>query len=249
MNAPGRTVCCVDDNALYTYSCDILINGNLYARELAYRFGEKKPLLLLGGEYTPLRRAFREAEPIALRERGSEIFLCMGGSDPRDFTPRALAVLQELPGVRVRVLLGALTACDRRVRILAKANVRIEKGLSDVATAEYMRECDVAVASGGSIVYELAALGLPSVIVSQAENQDMICAYMERTGLMRSVGDWRLTDLRLLQSAVQALLSDPLRRRRESGALKKAVALNGAAAAANVIAEEIKKNAKRRGRA
>ena len=183
------------------------------------------------------------------REWGSEIFLCMGGSDPRDFTPRALAVLQDIPGARVRVLLGAMTACDRRVRALAKANVRIEKALSDAAAAEYMRGCDVAVASGGSIVYELAALGLPSVIVSQAENQDRICAYMERMGLMRSMGDWRSADLGLLRSTVQALLSDPARRRRESEALRRAIALDGAAAAAAVIAEAIEKNVSERGRA
>jgi UDP-2,4-diacetamido-2,4,6-trideoxy-beta-L-altropyranose hydrolase len=240
MNAPGRVVCCVDDNALYTYGCDIVLNGNLHARELTYRFGEKKPLLMLGGRYTLLRRAFRDAAPIEVKERGERIFLCMGGSDLRDFTPRALAALQDIPGVHIVVILGAMTACDRRVRALAKANVRVEKNLPDFAVAERMRECDVAVTSGGGIVYESATVGLPSVIVSQAENQDRICAYMAKKGLMKSMGDCTPADLQALRSAVQELLSDEPRRRRESAALKKAIALDGADAAAKVIVGRIK---------
>jgi spore coat polysaccharide biosynthesis predicted glycosyltransferase SpsG len=237
MNAPRRTVCCVDDNALYTYGCDIVLNGNLYAQELTYRFGEKKPLLLLGGRYTLLRRAFRETAPIKVRERGERIFLCMGGSDLRNFTPHALATLQDLPGMYIDVLLGAMTACDWQVRALAKANVRIAKNLPDFAVAERMRECDVAVISGGSIVYESATVGLPSVIISQAENQDRICAYMAKNGLMKSMGDCTSADLSALRTAVQELLLDGPRRRRESAMLKKAIASDGADAAAEVIME------------
>jgi len=55
--------------------------------------------------------------------------------------------------------------------------------------AEVMRGCDIARTAGGSTVYELAALGIPSVIIVQAGNQERIAEYLDRNGLMKCTGD------------------------------------------------------------
>lgn len=233
LNVPGRIVVCYDDNALYAYNCDILLNANLHAAELRFKFEGKTPSLLLGGKYALLRRELRTAAPFVIREKADRVFVCFGGSDLRNITPRVIEALKSMESVRLSVALGALTSCDDEVFALANDNVSVHK--TPAAISDLMRQCDIAVTAAGSMVYELAALGMPAITITQADNQSLIAEYMSRNGLMKCVGDWQNVDFNNLGSEVESLLRDASRRKTESNALKKTVDKNGAINAAGDI--------------
>jgi spore coat polysaccharide biosynthesis predicted glycosyltransferase SpsG len=226
LNSSERLLVCYDDNALYNYNCDVIVNANLYANELSINTFGKTPRMLLGGEYALLRCEFRESTPIVVKKQANRVFVCFGGTDLRNITPCVVATIQEIEGIELAVVLGGHTKCDDEVRRIAKENVVIYKTPKSIC--EIMQSCDIAVTSSGSMVYELATLGLPSIIMTQADNQVLITDYMSRNALMKSVGDWQSVDFGLLKREVSDLLHDFSRRKRESSGLRNSVDKGGA---------------------
>ena len=233
LNAANRLLVCYDDNALYTYDCDVLINANLYAHELKFRFGEKTPRLLLGSRYILLRREFRQAPPLQVREHADRIFICFGGSDPRNMTPIVIRALGEIDGVHLNVVLGPYTKNDREVLSLANENIIITK--APAAISEIMLNCDLAVTAAGSMIYELAALGLPTIAIIQADNQRLGAGYLARRRLVKCLGAWNNVDYDLLKHEVISTLNDFAGRKEKSSELLELVDKNGATNAANEI--------------
>ena len=233
LNSPGRLVVCYDDNALYTYNCDILLNANLHAHELNFRFGEKVPRLLLGSKYTLLRREFRESPLFVVREHAKRIFVCFGGSDLRNMTPKAVRILQEIDGVHLSVVLGPYTKNDEEVFTLANVNTSVYKAPESIS--EIMLNCDIAVTAAGSMIYELAALGLPTIAITQADNQLIGADYMTRRGLINCIGSWESVDPDKLKRTAASLLTDFTARKSQSSKLIETVNKNGAINAAREI--------------
>ena len=233
LNSPDKTIVCFDDNALYTYNCDTLINVNLHAEELKFKFGAKKPTLLLGGKYALLRREFRDSDVITVKENTNHVFVCFGGSDLRNMTPHVVKTLKDIPGIKLSVVLGSHTKNDDEVLALANDNITIFKTPKSIV--DIISTCDIAIASSGVMTYELAALGIPGILIAQAENQFLILEYMSRKKLFTSLGTWQDIDLEKLKSETIALLSDYERRLSESKRLSQAVDKNGAYNAANSI--------------
>jgi spore coat polysaccharide biosynthesis predicted glycosyltransferase SpsG len=225
LNSHRRLLVCYDDNALYRYNCDVLINANLYANELNFSFGSKIPKLLLGGKYALLREEFRNSEPLDVRKDANRIFICFGGTDLRNSTPKVVSALQNIVGIELTVVLGAMTNCDREVESLSSSNVRILK--TPKLISEVMRECDIAITAAGSMTYELASIGLPSLSIIQADNQKKIAEYMNRNGLIKCVGNWKNINIELLCNESNALLSDYSRRLAQSNSLYKTVDKKG----------------------
>ena len=235
LNAPNRTLVCYDDNALYTYNCDILINANLYAEELSFRLSDKIPHMLLGGRYALLRREFRDSIQITVNEHAYKVFVCFGGSDMRNITPRVVEALQGIDGIQLSVVLGEYTECDEEVYAVSGGNTIVYK--TPESMYDIMRRCDIAVASSGTMAYEMAAIGLPAISITQADNQFLIGEYMLRNKLMKCIGNWKNVDLTRLKDEVTLLLGDSGRRKTESAGLLKAVDKNGAINAAREIIE------------
>lgn len=233
LNAPGRVIVCYDDNAVYSYNCDVILNANLHAGELRFIFSGKSPHMLLGGKYALLRSEFRDVPAITIKKTATRVFVCFGGSDIRNMTPYAVKTLREIKDIRLTVVLGSLTSCDSDVFALAGDSVAVHK--TPEMISRLMSECDIAVSSAGSMVYELAALGIPTITIVQADNQILIADYLSRNSLMRCVGDWENTNLDELRREVESLLINNERREIESYRLRRIVDRNGALNAARAI--------------
>ena len=239
LNAPCRTTVCYDDNALYTYSCDVLLNANLHAKELRFKFGRKIPQLLLGGEFALLRSEFQDSYPFKVRKTANSVFVCFGGSDLRNMTPGVVNVLKGISGIQLHVVLGAYAENGDVVNTLANQNVFVYRNPKSISAI--MRDCDVAVTSAGSMVYELAAVGIPAITIVQADNQLLIADYLSRNNLMSCAGKWESVNYKDLANDVSSLLSDYDRRINESKRLLTSVNKNGAVRAAESIVEIAKK--------
>ncbi|MDR2558108.1 MAG: DUF354 domain-containing protein [Oscillospiraceae bacterium] len=233
LNSPDRLIVCYDDNALYTYSCDILLNANLHAHELKFNFGEKIPQLLLGGEYALLRREFRDSDTLEIRENAKNIFVCFGGSDLRNMTPKVIKALKEIKNIKIFAVLGAYTRNDNEVLALNGENVIVFKNPEFIS--EIMKKCDVAVTAAGSMTYESACIGLPGIIITQADNQLLIADYMARNGIMFNAGDWKNIDFNNLKKETISLLNDFNFRKKTSEKMVLSVNKKGAVNAAKSI--------------
>jgi spore coat polysaccharide biosynthesis predicted glycosyltransferase SpsG len=229
-----KFVVCIDDNALYNYSCDVLLNYCYNASELNFRFGEKKPKLLLGGRYALLRKQFRAATSITPRKIAGRIFVCFGGTDMRNFTLPTIKMLRTIENVELSVVIGVGVEYTDELRAENYGNVAIYQNPENIS--EVMTSCDIAITSASTITFELAALGISTLVITMADNQENTARFLD-DGYMKCLGNWQEFDYSTLIPAVTELLSNYNRRISESEKSKKLADKNGAYNAANAILE------------
>jgi spore coat polysaccharide biosynthesis predicted glycosyltransferase SpsG/L-amino acid N-acyltransferase YncA len=175
------------------YCADLVLNQNIYAAELLYANREPDSHLLLGTRYALLRREFwpwrtwqRQVLPDARR-----VLVTLGGSDPDNVALKAMygLGLMAVDGLESILVVGGgnphTSALQQAIRQLA-LNVRLERSLSDMSAP--MLWADVCLAAGGSTCWELALLGLPSVLLVLAANQRANAEGLHAVGAAHSLG-------------------------------------------------------------
>lgn len=202
----------IDDLANRIHDCDALLDQN-YAAGGAARYRDLAPencRLLLGPEYALLRpeyRAFR-MRPRPGGAKLERVFVFLGGTDHRGATRSVLEVLAE-PSFRelvVHVVVGPNYADRASLDAVAarRGQTIVEGPRPHLAEAMWM--ADLGLGAGGTTTWERMCVGLPSLVVSVAENQRPACEALERDGLIMYLGSidgFRLPGLRAALGALQ----------------------------------------------
>jgi len=130
---------------------------------------------LLGPEYAVLRSEFRNMPERPSEGRIGQVLISFGGGDDHGMVIRMLtALLADGPAeLQYRIMSGSRNPGNDSIArwIVGNAAGRAVLAVNppDVA-AEYLA-CDLALIGGGTSTFEAAAMGLPMVIVSMADNQ------------------------------------------------------------------------------
>lgn len=158
------------------YYADLVFNQNVYAHEKLYQNRESYTKLLLGTRYALLRREFLQ-RPRWIREipsRAKRILVTLGGADPDNVTLKIIQALQEVEvaGLEAIVVLGGSNRhYQELLAVLEKSEASVELRRNVINMPELMAWADVAVTAGGTTVWELAFMGVPSLVLILAENQ------------------------------------------------------------------------------
>jgi UDP-2,4-diacetamido-2,4,6-trideoxy-beta-L-altropyranose hydrolase len=225
----------IDDFVRLPYTADIIINANLYAPGLDYSSCDADKLLL-GGKYALLREEFKNTPPADFRREARRVLVTMGGADINNYTPTVLESLADIADIEVVAIAGPMTRRLDEIRStakLCKGNVTILNSPNNMA--EIMQSCDIAVSSAGSTVYELCAMGIPSVLIKQADNQSLICDYFDEKGSMKVLGDYKTVKPEAITNAVNEYLYNFEAREKAREALLTLVDRNGAENILNAI--------------
>ena len=163
--------------------------------------------MLSGYACAPLGRAVRAAIG-SRRPSGAappRVLLCFGGSDPSDVTARV----------------GRTLAADARWALEVAVGPDY-RGIADASGLAVVREppdlvarllaADAAVIGAGTMKFEVAALGLPAVLVAVGGDQLPVGPPFAATGAAVWAGDGRDVDPGALVDVLAALLDDEDRR-------------------------------------
>jgi len=173
---------------------DWVINTNPIAKESDYLVRKQRDdtRLLLGPAYALLRREFLDARPqVRVNDKVRQILLTFGGGDDRGATRFCLDALSSLdPAIERVVLIGSASPQLPVVKDWTERNKKISVRLSVDApdVAKHMIMADLAIIAGGTTTFEVAAMGLPALIVQIADNQVAHAAAWENTGALRNAG-------------------------------------------------------------
>jgi RimJ/RimL family protein N-acetyltransferase len=144
--------------------------------------------VLTGPAYALLRRNFfnRRQSALARRDHGAvrNILVSFGATDPFNATSVALDALD---GVAADVTV----ALSSRALHLGTVQARLSKRtrlMIDADLAELIAEADIGIGAAGSSAFERALLGLPSILVTLADNQRGIAALMACAGAATDAG-------------------------------------------------------------
>lgn len=224
----------IDDLNTFHYPVDMLICYANYYKSFQYETHypdaqEHRTQLLLGPSYVPLRSEFLDAPKKSVREKIKSVLILSGGSDPYKMVRRLLARLENQGFDEIIAICGRYNLDYESLseRYAACPQVKLYRAVPDLDV--YMRQADVAISAAGSTLYELCALGTPTISYTFADNQIPNALQFERDGLIAYAGDIRrdAVEERCLQ-----LLADQIRdrefRRRCSEGMQRLVDARGA---------------------
>jgi spore coat polysaccharide biosynthesis predicted glycosyltransferase SpsG len=154
----------------------------------------------LGPAFAVLSSEFYSAPAERMFGAARRILLTFGGSDPAGLTRRVaehLAVLApRLRGVAVDLLLGPGYPIEHDPAVaMVAAGIEIRRHHNVTSVRPLMEGADIAVAAAGRTAYELAALGVPTVLVPSQEFECAVADTMTAVGAAVTVGaadavDW-----------------------------------------------------------
>jgi UDP-2,4-diacetamido-2,4,6-trideoxy-beta-L-altropyranose hydrolase len=170
----------IDDygHAEYYYA-DFVLNQNISADEQWYNNREPYTQLLLGSRYALLRREFwqwqgwqRTVPPVA-----KKVLVTLGGADPDNVTLKVIQSLQivEVEELEAVVVVGGSKPHYENLKMAVQDSrypIQLQRNVTNMP--ELMAWADVAISAGGSTCWELAFMGLPSILLILAENQRAI---------------------------------------------------------------------------
>ena len=235
----GTRLLFIDDygHADYYYA-DLVLNQNIAANQDLYINRETYTKLLLGTEYALLRREFwkwrdwqRVVNPIA-----SKILITLGGSDPDNVTLKVIQALNLLnkDNLEVNVVIGGSNPhyeCLQREAADASSAISLHRNVSNMP--ELMAWADMAIAAGGSTNWELAFMGLPSIVITIADNQKAIAAELDRQGAIINLGWHQDVTIEQIGLVLRELIGDRHKREDMSQKGRKLVDGNGASRVAS----------------
>jgi UDP-2,4-diacetamido-2,4,6-trideoxy-beta-L-altropyranose hydrolase len=167
------------------YCADLILNQNVFATEAMYARKESHTKVLLGPRYVLLRDEFRKwlerERPIPAE--GTKVLVAMGGADPAGLTRTVIAALRELQSsdLQVRIVVGAENRKLSQIQAeAAESGFVVETDVEDISRA--MAWADLAISAAGTTVWELAYMGVPSVLLVAAENQRPTAEELDRRG-------------------------------------------------------------------
>jgi UDP-2,4-diacetamido-2,4,6-trideoxy-beta-L-altropyranose hydrolase len=175
------------------YWADIVMNQNIHAHAELYSNRASHTQLLLGTRYVLLRREFlawrgwKREIPLV----GHRVLVTLGGCDPDNVTLKVIQGLQEveIEGLEAVVVVGGSNPHYEELQSAIRDSsfcISLQSNVKNMP--DLMAWADVAVSAGGSTSWELAFMGLPSLVLILSNNQRPIAERLDGLGVAVSLG-------------------------------------------------------------
>lgn len=191
----AQKIMVIDDLADRKHDCDLLLDQTYGRNAKDYReLVPEHAQLLMGTDYALLRPEFSALRLKALnRRKKSEaihrIMVSFGASDPHGMTEKTLQAIKESGlDVSVDVLIGST---DPKIPELTKIIEAMPQPVTfhgfNANMAELMLNADLAIGAGGATSWERCCLGLPTLLIVTADNQEKIARELKMKGAVMFV--------------------------------------------------------------
>ena len=184
----------LDDLDEFDYPVDKLICYANYFGEFSYGQKTVDEGYYLGMNYVPLRTVFQNCLAKKISDRIEKVLLLSGGSDSCGIIKRMVEVFKDKE-------VTLITVCGRfyegfkelKEEYKEYSNLVFYQNITNLE--DYMKEVDLAVSAGGTTLYELCAVGTPTISYSFADNQLYNVKQFAKDGLIDYAGDVRTDDI------------------------------------------------------
>ncbi len=206
----------LDDLDAFCYPVSSLICYANYYPKLSYGNKGKVDGFYLGTDYMPLRQVYRNRPPKPISSGLEKILILSGGSDNYHMIQQLTERFREKKEFRVAVICGAFYPDFEGLKERFEDCPHLNFYQNVENLEEFMVEADLAVSAGGTTLYELCAVGTPTISYSFADNQLKNVEQFDQDGLISYAGDVRKDQV---YDRIEVLLGeyrDPLLRQERS---------------------------------
>jgi UDP-2,4-diacetamido-2,4,6-trideoxy-beta-L-altropyranose hydrolase len=175
-----KKIMVIDDLADRKHECDLILDQNFYMN-METRYSHLVPIYckqLLGPKYSLLRPEFNKAR-IKLKNRDGKVkrlLVFMGGSDPENVTEKVLKAISYLNNLKIEVdvIVGSNNKNKERIKKICENHLNFHYYYQVENIEEFMLNADLSIGAGGTTTWERCHLGLPSIVLTIASNQEEI---------------------------------------------------------------------------
>ncbi len=208
-----KNIIVIDDIADRVHDCDVLLDQNLYPN-MQDRYVGKLPdhcRVLLGPRYALLRQEFGELRSrVSPRDgRVDRVVVFLGGFDPCNLTTATIEALSNFSDrkLHVDVVIGSEHPSRPEIEQLC-SEYHYDCHIQTTRMAELMAAADLAVGAGGSACWERCCLGVPTITVAFADNQQAVVETLCAEGACIYLGNQRDASPQYLVDTMEAALAD-----------------------------------------
>lgn len=233
----GRKVVLID-NSTSDEADAIVMPTPVFKGEAKGPLHAGRSYLIIGENFRSARRKSPAAHAAPLR-----VLVTMGGSDPHNLTEKVLKALWNVDGIEVTTVIGpAFRLTGAMEELMRKGNGRFSFVHNVKDMAPLMREAHIAFTAVGTTVYELAYMGVPSVLIGNYESDASDLSSLESLGICRSLGFYRDVEPGLIAGTAEFFRDDAATWRGMSMNARGLTDGDGAARIAALIRSLIKQN-------
>jgi UDP-2,4-diacetamido-2,4,6-trideoxy-beta-L-altropyranose hydrolase len=194
LNDNQVTILIIDDNGgIGPYYADFILNQNIHADRRLYKERRDDTELLLGTEYVLLRKEFikyRQHSP-RVPDTAKRVLVTIGGSDNNNVTSVIIYAIAQIsiPAIEYVVVIGTANPHLNKIQQLvskSKNVIDIHHNVPDMA--KLMSWSEVSVSAGGSTCWEFAYMGIPSLVLTVADNQNDLVKHLTASGAIMNLG-------------------------------------------------------------
>lgn len=133
-----------------------------------YEANTAEPNRYYGEKYTDLRDEFLLEKPVEIRDKVKNVLVMFGGTDPSNLTERIYKLAKKVTAANDDITFTfavglAYDYVDHGIKPTEK--IKVYQDIKRVT--DLMRNADLAFTSQGRTVFELACLGIPSIVLAQ----------------------------------------------------------------------------------
>lgn len=200
INSDATKTVIIDDLANREHCCDILIDQNFGRTPEQYEaLVSRNTKILAGAEYIFIKDDFKNSRVLAQRNRlnrlPKRLNICMGGTDKDNSTYSVLKTVAQLDCFKSWSIDIVLRSASPHVHTLReyvrnqKRDIKLHLDVKDMASL--FSNADLAIGAGGVTLWERCCMGLPTVLLTIADNQIPAAQAMTRTGAVVYAADIR----------------------------------------------------------
>ncbi|NEX59662.1 UDP-2,4-diacetamido-2,4,6-trideoxy-beta-L-altropyranose hydrolase [Noviherbaspirillum galbum] len=211
----ARHLLVLDDLADRSHQCDLLLDQGMNPG-MDHRYAGMVPAacgMLTGPAYALLRPEFAQARKTLRTRDGTirRIFVFFGGIDADNETGKALLAIAHAgsPEVAVDVVIGRANphAAALEAQCADLPGAILYRQVDNIA--ELMARADLAIGAGGGAMLERCCLGLPSLLISVAANQEPGSEAAARSGNALYLGRSADVSVDLIAQAIALCHASP----------------------------------------
>ncbi len=195
--------------------------------------------ILAGKDYVIIGEGFRRAREERRRPDYGlplKVLVTMGGADPFGLTEKVVAAIAGMEGIEATVVLGPAKRMTAELEGLMKNRpgwMEFIHGVKDMATL--MSAVHIAFTAIGTTVYELAYMGVPTVLIANYAEDRATLSPLSATGAFVSLGVGIEVSGEMIRGAIEEFKNSGERYASMSGRAGALVDGNGASRVAGVI--------------
>ena len=214
LRSSAKKIMVIDDLANRNHDCDVLLDQN-YIYNQKSRYHKLLPpsvIQLLGPKYALLRKEFQliGKDRYQSNETIKRVFIFFGGIDSGNLTSMALEAFlhPNLIHLSLNVVIGVNNPNQDILKSQVEKHPHATLYVQVDNMADLMKESDIVLGAGGSTIWEWMSIGLPSIVVTTAENQISFVKNLAQDNYIKWLGNSNQVNKEIISNSFLKIINN-----------------------------------------